>query len=63
MPNQMAADGSLWFWPLESVMPYYYDNNQRLDPLLDVSHKPRRLGNIFSPSAGAQALAPVRPVL
>ena len=43
----LAADGSLWYWPLSPVTPYYGDNNQRTDPLLDISHKPRLLGNIF----------------
>ena len=44
----LAADGSLWFWPLEPAGAYSNDDNQPLYPLLDVSHKPQFLGNVFS---------------
>ncbi len=43
----LAADGSLWYWPLE----WHGNQNeavyggQPLPPLLDFSHKPRYLGN------------------
>ncbi|HUA39731.1 MAG TPA: hypothetical protein VMA35_15155 [Candidatus Sulfopaludibacter sp.] len=40
----LAADGSLWFWPL--ARPYYY-NNPQFEPLLDIPRKPIYLGNIF----------------
>ena len=48
----LAADGSLWWWPLERS-DYYFgnengnDNGSHLKPLLDISRKPQRLGNIF----------------
>jgi hypothetical protein len=46
----LAADGSLWFWPLERS-DYYRDyddgNGSHLEPLLDISHKPQWLGNVF----------------
>ena len=52
----LAADGSLWFWPLETVysisqfngMQFFNDNNSHFEPLLDISRKPQLLGNIFS---------------
>ncbi len=52
----LAADGSLWFWPLDraGAMGRYNDANfydqdtRRIEPLLDVSRKPQRLGNLFS---------------
>ena len=44
----LAADGSLWFWPLQPAQFFYDDNNQPIQPLLDVSHKPQFLGNVFS---------------
>ena len=47
----LAADGSLWFWPLERSDYYYNDdannNGSHLKPLLDMSRKPQRLGNVF----------------
>jgi hypothetical protein len=52
----LAADGSLWYWPLESLdyivrtggSPVYYDNsNSHFESLLDVSRKPQLLGNVF----------------
>jgi hypothetical protein len=54
----LAADGSLWYWPLESAqqLATYYDgggifwdnnNNRYLEPLLDISRKPQKLTNIF----------------
>jgi len=43
----LAADGSLWYWPLEqTVFDYNYDNSV-VQPLLDISHKPQFLGNVF----------------
>jgi ABC-type transport system involved in multi-copper enzyme maturation permease subunit len=46
----LAADGSLWFWPLERSDYYFNDNGNgsRLEPLLDISRKPQLLGNVFS---------------
>ena len=41
----LAADGSLWFWPL--ARPYYYYNPQ-FEPLLNIPRKPVFLSNIFS---------------
>jgi hypothetical protein len=55
----LAADGSLWYWPLESLdyivrtggSPVYYDNsNSHFESLLDVSRKPQLLGNVFGKS-------------
>ena len=46
----LAADGSLWFWPLESPARYYNSGNndsERIPQLLDISRKPQRLGNVF----------------
>ncbi len=47
----LAADGSLWYWPLESAnyfMPEIDgDNGGHFEPLLDISRKPQFLGNIF----------------
>jgi alpha-tubulin suppressor-like RCC1 family protein len=50
----LAADGSLWYWPLESVTYYmarfggYNGNdNSHFEPLLDISRKPQLLGNVF----------------
>ena len=55
----LAADGSLWFWPLaENVAEFasgiggdvYWssDSNSHFGPWLDISRKPQPLGNIFS---------------
>jgi ABC-type transport system involved in multi-copper enzyme maturation permease subunit len=50
----LAADGSLWFWPLDRADYYenvYYSGNgdgSQFEPLLDISHKPQFLGNIFA---------------
>jgi hypothetical protein len=50
----LAADGSLWFWPLEEAANYLgefvgYNNgdNSHFEPLLDISRKPQFLGNVF----------------
>jgi hypothetical protein len=50
----LAADGSLWYWPLESASRLASDinnwdnrGNSYIEPLLDISHKPQLLGNIF----------------
>ncbi|HEY5345464.1 MAG TPA: ABC transporter permease [Verrucomicrobiae bacterium] len=53
----LAADGSLWYWPLESAHDFasefggspFWDNNSNryFEPLLDISRKPQRLGNVF----------------
>jgi hypothetical protein len=51
----LAADGSLWYWPLEeagyfiSEMGRYNNNtgNFYFVPLLDISRKPQFLGNVF----------------
>ncbi len=48
----LAADGSLWWWPLERS-DYYFGNDNgngngsHLKPLLDISRKPQLLGNVF----------------
>lgn len=45
----LAADGSLWFWPVMDA--YQLADVMGLHdwhPLLDISHKPQLLGNIFS---------------
>jgi hypothetical protein len=52
----LAADGSLWFWPLAdaSQIADMIDNQlgdndrQRWPPLLEISRKPQFLGNVFS---------------
>jgi ABC-type transport system involved in multi-copper enzyme maturation permease subunit len=41
----LAADGSLWYWPIEDSNSYDSNNFQ---PLLDISQKPQYLGNVFS---------------
>ena len=54
----LAADGSLWFWPLENTQDIgnygmglfgslFYNGDSRLEPLLDISRKPQPLGNVF----------------
>jgi hypothetical protein len=47
----VAADGSVWYWPLESaeaIRGYRNENDPSyLQPLLDVPHKPQRVANIF----------------
>lgn len=53
----LAADGSLWYWPLASASDFAADfggssfwdnrNNNYFVPLLDISRKPQLLGNIF----------------
>jgi hypothetical protein len=51
--NALAADGSLWFWPLEHSDYYInYDDNDHPhpEPLLDISRKPQPLGNVFGPA-------------
>ncbi len=46
----LAADGSLWFWPVESVENYYghRSDGANIHPLLEVSRKPQLMGNVFS---------------
>jgi ABC-type Na+ efflux pump permease subunit len=51
----LAADGSLWYWPLEEAAYYLgelgdYDRAKysNTEPLLDISRKPQFLDNIFS---------------
>jgi hypothetical protein len=55
----LAADGSLWYWPLEGgtymsetglVRLFQDNNNNSFEPLLDISRKPQPLGNIFGKS-------------
>ncbi|HTL74008.1 MAG TPA: ABC transporter permease subunit [bacterium] len=56
----LAADGSLWYWPLESAQRFAADfgngmfwdnsNNYYFEPLLDISRKPQKLANIFRPA-------------
>jgi len=52
----LAADGSLWFWPLGNVqyigefsgIQFFDDNSgSHFAPLLDISRKPQFLGNVF----------------
>ncbi len=52
----LAADGSLWYWPLDSMdymltfgnMRSIHDNDHSyFEPLLDISRKPQLLGNVF----------------
>jgi ABC-type Na+ efflux pump permease subunit len=51
----LAADGSLWYWPLESAKymgeingTHFFDNgNSHFEPWLDISRKPQPLGNLF----------------
>jgi hypothetical protein len=52
----LAADGSLWYWPLENASYLaeraaggflFGNHDSNFDPLLDISRKPQRLGNIF----------------
>jgi hypothetical protein len=50
----LAADGSLWYWPLDSLEyirqfgSMFYDNTYlSFEPLLDISRKPQFLGNVF----------------
>ncbi len=55
----LAADGSLWYWPLETAQRFASDfgngnfwdesNNNYIEPLLDISRKPQKLANILSP--------------
>jgi alpha-tubulin suppressor-like RCC1 family protein len=51
----LAADGSIWHWPLEDAAYYLGESdnhnnadNSHFEPLLDVSRKPQLLGNVFS---------------
>ncbi|HEY5041169.1 MAG TPA: hypothetical protein VIK53_04135 [Verrucomicrobiae bacterium] len=54
----LAADGSLWYWPLASASDFvskfggsqFWDNNSHtyFESLLDISRKPQLLGNIFT---------------
>ena len=56
----LAADGSLWYWPLDSASRFMDEfggnrfwnanNNTYFEPLLDISRKPQPLGNIFGKS-------------
>ncbi len=51
----LAADGSLWYWPLEnpgdfaSYVRQFWDSRSQtyFYPLLDISRKPQLLGNVF----------------
>ena len=48
----LAADGSLWYWPLEHPGYYfhYHDGvmSKEFEPLLDIPRNPQFLANIFS---------------
>jgi alpha-tubulin suppressor-like RCC1 family protein len=46
----LAADGGLWFWPVENMGNYFGNNGNgsNIRPWLDVSRKPQLLGNIFA---------------
>jgi alpha-tubulin suppressor-like RCC1 family protein len=50
----LAADGSLWYWPLENPnylqaagMDGYRNRDSQREPLLKMSRKPQFLGNVF----------------
>jgi alpha-tubulin suppressor-like RCC1 family protein len=47
----LAADGSLWYWPLTGAEIYdVFDSNnssEHIHPVLDISRKPQLLGNVF----------------
>ena len=56
----LAADGSLWFWPINNMEDYYDNRSDRpaINPLLDISRKPQLLGNVFeAPPANANPSA------
>ncbi len=42
----LAADGDLWYWPFDAFR-YHYNGDEHFEPLLDISHKPQFLGNVF----------------
>jgi hypothetical protein len=44
----LAADGSLWFWRFEPRR--YYPSDSAIPPLLAVSRRPQKIGNIFGSS-------------
>jgi ABC-type transport system involved in multi-copper enzyme maturation permease subunit len=47
----LAADGSLWFWPLSGAEYFPISDevgSPHNSPVLDISRKPQLLGNIFS---------------
>jgi hypothetical protein len=54
----LAADGSLWYWPLSSGDSYmsntglirlFQDNrSESFQPLLDVSRKPQLIANVLN---------------
>ncbi len=59
----LAADGSLWYWPLASTGEFVasfsqsgfwrngdYNGEIAMEPLLDFSRKPQSLGNLFRPA-------------
>jgi len=52
----LAADGSLWYWLLDSA------DDLKLAPLLELSRKPQFLGNIFAgTNVAAQSSSQVFP--
>jgi hypothetical protein len=59
----LAADGSLWYWPLENAAHFggiygnVFYNYTQLEPLLDISRKPQCFGNLFGEKAGQLATA------
>lgn len=59
----LAADGSLWYWPLESAEHFgdfgasVFNDYNPFGPLLDLSRKPQSLGNLFGVKAGQLATA------
>jgi hypothetical protein len=57
----LAADGSLWFWPLVNgselgVMAGSIFNPKDVSPWLDISRKPQYLGNVFADKNQRDAL-------
>ena len=46
----LAADGSLWFWRAELSAQNYFGqiNELGLPPLIRVSRRPQKIGNIFA---------------
>ena len=43
--TSLAADGSLWFWQFDSR--YFSPSDFGIPPLLCVSRKPQKIGNVF----------------
>jgi len=46
--TSLAADGTLWYWPQGLTAGYYFSSQGVFAPLLDISRRPRLLGNMFA---------------